>query len=251
MSDFQLFRIFLFMWNIYKKVIEYRYKRSLREVFMSTIKQYFWLMKILGAALLVGLALFLRFGDGEGIVIPFIGAIIIIAAVVRLVPFVKTQHDDTVKTINIIEMVIDVGIGLALILITLLTENGLGDWFGYLIGSFLLLRGAVHFYGTSEHKEESDLILYTFHMAAIIVGTYVIMTGDVTPAVLINIILVLSIAAGGFLTYDGYKGYKVYRYQKTLHMPDYDHTQDAPAEKRVPVHERKEEEEQDQDHIVS
>lgn len=216
---------------------------------MNTIKQYLWLMKILGAALLVGLALFLRFGDGEGIVIPFIGAIIILAAIIRLVPFVKTQKDDTVKTINIIEMVVDVGIGLALILITLLTTNGLGNWFGYLIGAFLIMRGSVHFYGTSEHKEESDLLLYFFHLLAIIVGTYVVMTGDFSPAVLINIILILSILAGGFLSYDGYKGYKSYRYQKTLQMPDYDHAKDAPAEKRVPVH--KEEEEQDQDHIVA
>jgi len=217
---------------------------------MNTIKQYLWLMKILGAALLVGLALFLRFGDGEGIVIPFIGAIIILAAIIRLVPFVKTQKDDAVKTINIIEMVVDVGIGLALILITLLTTNGLGNWFGYLIGAFLILRGAVHFYGTSEHKEESDLLLYFFHLLAIIVGTYVVMTGDFSPAVLINIILVLSILAGGFLSFDGYKGYKNYRYQKTLQMPDYDHAKDAPAEKRVPVH-KEEEEEQDQDHIVA
>jgi uncharacterized membrane protein HdeD (DUF308 family) len=208
-------------------------------------------MKILGAALLIGLALFLRFGDGEGIVIPFIGAIIIIAAIVRLVPFVRTQKDDTVKTINIIEMVVDIGIGLALILITLLTDNGLGNWFGYLIGAFLIIRGAVHFYGTSEHKEESDMILYSFHILALIVGTYVVMTGDFSPAVLINIILVLSILAGGYLTYDGFTGYKSYRYQKTLQMPDYDHAKDAPAEKRVPVHVPEEEEDEEQDHIVA
>ena len=218
---------------------------------MNTIKQYTWLMKITGAALLIGLALFLKFGDGEGIVIPFIGAIIIIAAVVRLVPFVKTQRDDVVKTINIIEMVVDIGIGLALILITLMTENGLGVWFGYLIGAFLIIRGMVHFYGTSEHKEQSDMILYSFHILALIIGTYVVMTGDFSPAVLINIILILSIAAGGYLTFDGYTGYKSYRYQKTLQMPDYDHAKDAPAEKRVPVHQQEEEEEQDQDHIVA
>ena len=217
--------------------------------YMSTVKQYIWLMKIVGAALLIGLALFLRFGNGEGIVVPFIGAVIIIAAVIRLVPFVKTQKDDLIKTINIIEITIDIMIGLALILITLLTDNGLGNWFGYLIGAFLIIRGAVHFYGTSEHKEESDIILYSFHILALIVGTYVVMTGDFSPAVLINIILVLSIVAGGFLSFDGYTGYKNYRYQKTLQMPDYENAQEAPVDNSVPLHVP--EEEQEQDHIVS
>ena len=108
--------------------------------------------------------------------------------------------------------------------------------------------GTVHFYGTSEHKEESDIILYSFHILALIVGTYVVMTGDFSPAVLINIILVLSIVAGGFLSFDGYTGYKNYRYQKALQLPDYDNAQEAP-DNSVPLHVP--EEEQEQDHIVS
>ena len=68
---------------------------------MKAFKQYGWVVKIIGAALLVGLALFLYFGDGEGIVIPFIGGAIIIYSIVRLVPFVKTQKNDLVKTMNV------------------------------------------------------------------------------------------------------------------------------------------------------
>ncbi|AIO19296.1 hypothetical protein KQ51_01420 [Candidatus Izimaplasma bacterium HR1] len=200
---------------------------------MKAIKQYGWLLQLIGAALLIGLALFLEFGNGEGIVVPFIGAIIIISAGVRLVPFVKTQKNDLVKTINIIEITIDVAIGLALILVTLLADNGLGNLFGYLIGVYLMLRGAVHFFGVSEFKENSDLPLYIFHVAALIVGSYVFFSGDFSPAILIHIILFFSIVAGGYLTYTGYKGYRSYRYQKTLTMPDIKHKDDR-VEKEVP-----------------
>jgi uncharacterized membrane protein HdeD (DUF308 family) len=201
---------------------------------MKAIKQYGWVVQIIGAALLIGLALFLEFGDGEGIVVPFIGAVIVISACIRLVPFVKTQKNDLVKTINIIEITLDVAIGLTLVIVTLVTEDGLGSLFGYLIGVYLMLRGAVHFFGVSEFQEKSDLPLYLFHVSALIVGSYVFFSGDFSPAILIHIILFFSVVAGGYLTYTGYKGYRSYRYQKTLTMPDT--VQDEKVvEKEVPV----------------
>jgi len=216
---------------------------------MKAIKQYAWLLQIIGAALLVGLALFLYFGDGEGIIVPFIGAIIIISACIRLVPFIKTQKSDLIKTINIIEITIDVAIGLALILVELLTEMSLGNLFGYLIGAYLMIRGSVHFFGISSGKEESDLPIYFFHIAALVVGSYVFFSGDFSPAVLIYIILFFSVVAGGYLSYTGYKGYKVYRYQKTLMMPDVDTVDEPAVEKRVPVIDEPEVEEPVQDHV--
>lgn len=201
---------------------------------MKAIKQYGWVLQIIGAALLIGLALFLEFRDGEGIVVPFIGAVIIISACIRLVPFVKSQKSDLIKTINIIEITIDVAIGIALIVVTLTSDNGLGNLFGYLIGIYLMLRGAVHFFGVSEYKENSDIPLYVFHISALIAGSYIFFSGDFSPAILIHIILFFSVVAGGYLTYTGYKGYRSYRYQKTLTMPDVKHQEDT-VEKKVPV----------------
>lgn len=216
---------------------------------MRAFKLYGWVLQIIGAALLVGLALFLEFGNGEGIVVPFIGSVIVIMAVIRLVPYVKSQRSDLVKTVNIIEITIDVAIGLALILIELLTEIDLGNLFGYLIGVYLMLRGAVHFFGVSEKKEESDLPIYLFHISALIVGSFVFFSGNFDAGILIHIILFFSVVAGGYLTWGGYKGYKVYRYQKTLTMPDQPHAEAPRVEKRVPVQDKPEVEEPLQDHV--
>ncbi|MCF7925253.1 MAG: hypothetical protein K9L26_01860 [Candidatus Izimaplasma sp.] len=210
---------------------------------MKLFRQYTWVVKLVGAALLVGLAIYLKFGNGEDIVIPFIGAAIIISSVVRLVPFVQTQKSDLIKTLNIIEITVDFAIGLAFILVTLLTEEGLQAFFGYLLGVYLMLRGSVHFFGISTKDENSDLILYTYHIAALIVGSYVFFTGDFTPAILINIILVFSIVTSAYLSYDGYNGYKLYREHKTFHAEE---VKQPTVEKRVP-----DQEEQPQDRIIS
>lgn len=219
---------------------------------MSAIKNYGWLLKVTGAALILGLAIFLEVSDdGESIVSVFIGFAIVMYSIIRLVPFVKTQKSDVIKTINIIEITIDFAIGLALVLIPLLTENGFGsnDLFRYLLGSYLLLRGIVHFYSVSSHHEKNDLPMFIFHIGALVVGTILFYESAINLAILIHFILALSILSGGYLGYDGYKGYHSYRRQKTLTMPVSDEVTDVPTqEKVVPI---LDEVEPEQDHIVS
>ncbi len=217
---------------------------------MKAFKNYGWIVKLIGAALMIGLAVFMGIKPlvAEGIVIPFIGAAIIVYSIVRLVPFVKTQKNDLVKTMNIMEITIDIAIGLAMILITLLTDAGLGVVFGYLLGIYFIMRGAIHFYSVSIGVEKSDFPLYLFHVLALVIGSYIFTSGDFTPAVLVWIILFFSVVAGGYLSYDGFKGYKVYRYQKTLQMPDVAKEQDVIVDQPTPVIE---EEEPAQDQVVS
>lgn len=201
---------------------------------MKAIKQYGWVLQIIGAALLIGLALFLEFSNGEDIVVVFIGSLIILSALIRLVPYVKTQKSDLIKTINIIEITIDVALGLALILIQLLIEEDMGTLFGKFIGIYLVLRGSVHFFGVSEQKEKSDLALYFFHVAAISLGSVVFFWKQFDAVLLIHLILAFSVISGGYLSFSGYKGYSSYRRQKTLIMPDIAQD-DKVVEKRVPT----------------
>lgn len=217
---------------------------------MKAFKNYGWVLKLMGAALMIGLAVFMGVKPlvAEGIVIPFIGTAIIVYSIVRLVPFVKTQKNDLVKTMNIMEITVDIALGLAMILITLFVTGGLGVAFGYLLGGFFILRGAVHFYSVSTGAEKSDLPLYIFHLLALVLGSYIFTSGNFTPAVLVWIILFFSVVAGGYLTFDGFKGYKVYRYQKTLSMPDTTQPEETIVDKQVPVVEK---EEPVQDQVVS
>ena len=79
-----------------------KYKEVSKEDIMKAIKSYGWLLKVTGAALILGLAIFLEISkDGESIVSIFIGFAIVMYSIIRLVPFVKTQKSDLIKTINI------------------------------------------------------------------------------------------------------------------------------------------------------
>lgn len=200
---------------------------------MGAFKQYGFVLFIVGAAILTALFVFLFFEPGREIVVPFVGAIILISSSIRLVPYVKTQKNDLIKTINIIEITVDVLIGLTFLLIPTLTEIVLGDLFGVIFGVYLMLRGTVHFYGVSEQAELSDLPIFLYHIATLIVGSFVAFSGF-DEAALIFVIQFFSIVAGGYLYWGGYKGYKQYRYQKTLTMPDQASAEER-VEKRVPT----------------
>jgi hypothetical protein len=217
---------------------------------MNLIKQYGWVLFIIGASILVALFVFLFFESGQNIVVPFIGSVIIISSTIRLVPYVKTQKNDLVKTVNIIEITVDVLIGVTFLLVPIVTEIDFGIAFGIIFGIYLMLRGTVHFFGVSERQEQSDLLSFLYHIGTLIVGSYVAFSGfNVTS--LIFIIQFFSIVAGGYLYWGGYKGYKQYRYQKTLSMPDQPGVE-APVEKRVPTSPQpeKEIEEPVQDHVA-
>ena len=134
-----------------------------------------------------------------------------------------------------------------MIIIQFLVEGGLGNALGYMLGAYLVLRGSVHFFGVSEGKEKSDYVLYFFHIACLVVGGIVLVSGDIDAFLIIHIILGFSVVVGGYLIYDGGKGYKVYRYEKAVY--DQQITQPSPTvEKELPV---VEEPEKEQPNIVA
>jgi len=214
---------------------------------MKIVKKYGWVLKIIGAALLIGLAIFLRVDKGEKIVITFIGAALIVYSAIRLVPFVRTQGSDLIKTINIMEITLDIMVGIFLMVYILMISDTMGNLFGYVLGPVLLIRGGVHFYGVSVGKEKSDLVLYFFHIGALVVGSWITFyEGGFEAAILLNIILLFSVIVGGFLIYDGGKGYKIYRYEKSLYQTDITSDEET-VEKEIPIVD----EEREQDTIVS
>ena len=58
----------------------------------STFTNYSWFIKAMGAALLIGFAIILHVMDVETVIEAFIGILIAGYAIIRLVPFIKTQR---------------------------------------------------------------------------------------------------------------------------------------------------------------
>ncbi len=213
----------------------------------SAFHQYNWFIKLIGAGLLITLAIVLWVMDLERMMEAFVGVLIATYAIVRLVPFVRSQKSDLIKTINIIEITLNVLIAGIFIIAAFVTEEGLGSLFGYLVAGVLIARGMVHFYGLSEGAEKGDHLTYFFHIATLIIGTLIVARGfDVSD--LIILIVILSFLSGGYLVYDGYNGYSIYRRRKQL-----EEGKQPEAEKREKDIEMpgKKDEEREQDRIVS
>lgn len=187
----------------------------------TTITVYNWVFKLIGAVLLIGLALVLYFGETRGLIEAFVGLLIGGYALMRVIPFLKTQKSGVLRTINIIEIIAHLAIAGLFILVGLTRDGGLGALFGYLLGGVLVGRGMIHFYGVSSGHEKGDHPTYFFHIAALVIGTIVLISGYDVESIIV-LMLILSIGASLYLGFDAYGGYGQYRRRKQL--------QDAPQE---------------------
>ncbi len=214
----------------------------------TTVHVYSWVIKAVGAALLLALALTLYFIDVAVLIEAFVGVIIIIYALIRLVPYVKSQKSDLIKTINIIEITLNILIGALFLTVALTSEEGLGQIFGYLVGGVLLARGMVHFYGLSSGNEEGDHVTYFFHIAAIALGTLILYRGFNSEDLVI-LFIVLALMGTAYLGYDSFNGYNMYRKRKTMSKSDEasKEDQDRPSK----GYDMPSDEDRERDHIVS
>ncbi len=194
----------------------------------TTIHNYAWFIKAVGAALLLALALTLYFVEVAVLIEAFVGVIILIYAIIRLIPFVRTQKSDLIKTINIVEIVLNVLVGAIFIFGALATEDGLGQWFGYLLGGVLFIRGMVHFYGLSNGGEKGDHVTYFFHIAALAIGTLILYRGFNSEDLVI-LLMVIALIGTAYLGYDSFNGYNLYRRGKTMETSKSDTVSERPS----------------------
>ncbi len=212
----------------------------------TSLTVYNWVFKFIGAILLITLAIILTVMDVESVVEAFVGLLIAGYAIMRLVPFIKTQRSDLIKTINIFEIFVNLIVALIFIGNMFVNDEPLGAIFGYMLGGVLILRGMVHFYGISDGNEKGDHPTYFFHIATLIIGTLIIVQGY-TVEQLIILMLILTIGASVYLGVDAYGGYNLYRRRKQMEAPR-DETHDQPKDMPVP---RKEDPDKERDQIVS
>ncbi len=214
----------------------------------TTIYMYNWFLKLIGAALLIGLGITLLIIDIDRLIEAFVGIVIAVYAIIRLVPFVRSQKSDLIKTINIIEITLNILIATIFIVAAFIQEEGLGAIFGYLLAGILLGRGMVHFYSISYGAEKGDHLTYFFHIATIIVASFIFARGFETSD-LVMLLAFLAFLAGGYAGFESYSGYNRYRRHKQMDISKEKSVEDElPAGIEAPS---KKDEEKEQDRVVS
>ncbi|GEM_PF-574300 len=220
----------------------------------ATFTQYNWFIKLIGAALLIGLAIAMWVLDVERIIEAMVGVLIAVYAVIRLVPYVRSQRDDRIKTINIIEITINFLIAALFIVAAFIREESLSqvgllgtNVFALLLALVLIARGMIHFYGLNQEVEKGDHVTFFFHVATIIIGTLILARGF-EVADLVILLIIASLISSAYLGYESYGGYSNYRRRKQLEEAPEDSAQDeVPDGIKAPGKEK----EKEQDRIVS
>jgi hypothetical protein len=175
---------------------------------------YNWLIKFIGAALLIAFGLVVKFIEGsEGFITILAGFIIVIASLFRVIPLMKTLHREILRTINLIEIIANVIIGGFLLYWGFSGQSSLGNLFGYLIGAILYARGLIFFVSTVLLGEKSEQPKFWFHLAALTLAVFMITRGNISPDTFAWLILFVSVGIGAYLAFDGGGGYKRYRYE--------------------------------------
>lgn len=178
----------------------------------QVFKKYNWLFIWIAAAILIGTGI--TVGLLSAIVLLITGILLLIMAIFRFIPLLKTTVSKVMKLIFTGEALLNVGVGAYMIYLG--TKENAVDMkalYGYLIGAILYLRGFVFFFGTAIKKEETDFTKFLAHIIFITVGTWSIATKGFTPKALGYVIMAIALLAATVLIVLGYKGFKNYRYE--------------------------------------
>lgn len=171
---------------------------ELKERFAWQINAFLTIFYIVTA---VALTLF----NSETIMVPFVGGVIILYALYRVVQLIRQKEKTLTVRLYMIEIAGQVIIGGIFIYTVLIASNPLDVWFGYLLGGLLIVRGTLYFYSTRVQDQTEDLATFFIHIAALIVGTYLIIQGTFTAQVMSGIIITIALKRALKTGYDAYR----------------------------------------------
>lgn len=170
------------------------------------MQRYEWQLNALYTVVMLLIATLLTIFNGENTMVPFVGGLLIIYAFYRLFQLIRKKEKTVTIKLYLIEIALQIVIGSLLIYIVLFSEITLGVLFGYLIGGLLIIRGSLYFYGTRVQNHTEELTAFFMHIAAISVGTYLIVQGNFTPAVMSGIVISIALKRSiktGLIAYKG------------------------------------------------
>lgn len=138
-------------------------------------KKYLFVFEWVGAAILIGVGIFTVLDSS--ILNVFVGLILLVFGLLRFLPLLKTTPDRVLKIMYACEILINIGAGVFLVIEGGKDTSNLNEWFGYIIGGVLMLRGFVHFFATSLRKEPNDYIKFFAHIGLFVVGNFIVARG--------------------------------------------------------------------------
>ncbi|MDD3107011.1 MAG: hypothetical protein PHP65_04340 [Bacilli bacterium] len=174
-------------------------------------KKYLFVFEWVGAAILIGVGIFTVVQSS--ILYVFVGLILLVFGLLRFVPLLKTTPDKVLRIIYAVEILLNVGAGVFLVIEGGKSDSSLSNWFGYIVGGALVLRGFVHLFATSLRDEPNDYIKFFSHIGLFVIGILIISKGGFDSKTLAYIILVLAVLSAIFIGFSGYKHYRNNRYE--------------------------------------
>lgn len=175
--------------------------------------RYGWLLKFILAAILLGIGIYIKIETKLVYIIT--GVAIILFSLLRVVPLLKTLKKEVLRTVNLIEILVDTVLGVLLVYAAVSGKVEDSDtWqslYRYFLAFVFYARALVYLTSTTFFAEKTEVPKFVTHILSITVGTYIATSKDFEPSTVALIILIISIMGFLYLSYDGFKGYKVYR----------------------------------------
>lgn len=177
---------------------------------------YGWLLKWILAAILIAVGLTMFFQ--KDLVFLITGIVIVVFSLFRVVPLVKSLNKEILRTINLIEIIFDFLLGILMIYVgyeAINSGNAIDPFWSqvykYTLSFIFIVRGTVFFYSTVFLEEKTEQIKFWAHIIIFGVGAVIIGLKEFNEATIAWLLLVVSVLGGGYLIYDGSKGYGKYR----------------------------------------
>jgi hypothetical protein len=182
---------------------------------------YSWALKFILAAILVGVGIYMVFAPEVVYTITGIG--IVIFSVFRVVPLLKSLNKEMLRTLNLIEILVDTVIGILLIYIAftgnLEADSIWGLVYRYALAFFFYVRGLVYFNSVVFLEEKTEVLKFWVHIFVLTLGAILSVLPQFDYASVGLLLLFISILGAGYLGYDGYNGYSKYReFSKNLNV---------------------------------
>ncbi|MFP4187045.1 MAG: hypothetical protein ACLFSU_02605 [Acholeplasmataceae bacterium] len=208
---------------------------------------YGWLLKFILAAILLGMGIYMVLADE--VVYMITGITILIFSVLRVYPLMKSLTKEVLRTINLIEIIFDLLIGVLIIYVAatrdLADETIWRSVYRFSLGFVFYARALVFFNSVVFLGEKTEVAKFWAHIGFITLATIILSTSDFDYEMVGMFFLIVSLLGAIYLGFDGYGGYRTYRsYQFELNKG-----QTKTKEKGIEMPDEIEEDERDRPYV--